>query len=75
MTGSGRKNYYRDSDADGYGDANEMYSSCVAIANYVDVAGDCNDNDSTQYAGAYCEDDGQCEGTLDNACVCVINAG
>jgi len=55
--------WYADSDGDGYGDNDVSTTSCEAPLNYVDVAGDCDDTDTTVYIGA----EEVCDG-LDNDC-------
>ena len=39
--------YYRDADGDGYGDNNQVLQKCAspAPAGYVEISGDCNDNE------------------------------
>ncbi|WP_242121693.1 MopE-related protein [Aestuariivivens sediminicola] len=40
---TGQTTFYRDSDNDGYGDANDTVQACAAPVGYVSVSGDCND--------------------------------
>ncbi len=44
--------YFRDRDADGFGDENDYLLTCGAPTGYVDAMGDCDDTDSTIYPGA-----------------------
>ena len=56
------KTYYKDLDGDGYGDLSTAFEACgvafaitgaaVAPAGYVELAGDCNDNDAATNPGA-----------------------
>ncbi len=39
--------FYRDRDADGYGRETKTEEACTAPSGYVDVAGDCNDDDAS----------------------------
>lgn len=66
--------FYKDSDGDLFGDPFDTVSACLPPDGYIDVAGDCDDRDATRYIGAFCTDDGQCEGTLDDTCMCMLNA-
>ncbi|MEC8276742.1 MAG: putative metal-binding motif-containing protein [Myxococcota bacterium] len=43
--------WFMDNDEDGFGDANEVIEACFPEAIVVDVAGDCDDGDSSVYPG------------------------
>ncbi len=61
--------YYRDGDADGYGDATFSVDACVQPANFVTDSTDCNDSLSTANPGAseVCDGvDNDCDGAVDN---------
>ena len=60
--------YYRDDDADGYGDTNKSVTSCETPANYSQYSGDCDDVDAARFPGnpEICD-------TLDNDCDLVVN--
>jgi MYXO-CTERM domain-containing protein len=61
-------NWYLDSDADGYGDANNVDVECYAPTGYVADDTDCDDSDSNTYPGAdeYCDGhDDDCDGDID----------
>ena len=64
--------YYRDSDADGYGDPSLVGTSCDGTipAGYTANSGDCNDASGSVHPGAVelCNSiDDNCDGTIDNA--------
>ena len=62
--------WYRDSDADGYGDATAASSSCTQPSGYVANGGDCNDRYASAYPGGVetCNAlDDDCDGTTDEA--------
>ncbi|MCB9743305.1 MAG: putative metal-binding motif-containing protein [Alphaproteobacteria bacterium] len=64
--------WYFDSDLDGFGDPNSMEESCENPGNYVDKAGDCDDNDPNTYPGAleYCDGaDNDCNDLVDDEAV------
>lgn len=54
---------YADQDGDGRGNPNVVLKSCEQIADYVEQAGDCNDN----CANCYIDNTEECDG-LDNDC-------
>ncbi len=61
--------FYADSDEDGYGDPAVTAEACVAPANYVDDATDCDDGDPdiNPAANDVCDGvDNDCDGTADN---------
>lgn len=60
--------YYRDDDADGYGDSNQSVTTCETPANYSQYSGDCDDVDAARFPGnpEICD-------TLDNDCDWVVN--
>src|SRR5690606_17761934 len=63
---TGKIVYYRDKDGDGFGDDTE--TSDVAEEGYVEINGDCDDNDDTVYPGAMEILDGKdnnCNGLID----------
>ena len=69
--------FYRDSDADGYGDPEDNILSCEAPSGYVSNANDCNDLDSAVYLDAqeYCNGiDDDCDGFIDDADADVLDA-
>jgi len=66
---SGCTTYYRDNDADGYGQSGDSKCLCSPSGMYgVTIGGDCDDGDSTVYPGAteVCDGkDNDCDGTVD----------
>ncbi len=66
-------NYYADTDGDGFGDPNNVISACTELTGYVLDNTDCNDNDSTIYVGAVCDDGNACtmNDLIDENCGCV----
>lgn len=61
--------YYRDGDSDTYGNAAMSTMACSAPANYVAIAGDCDDTKASVHPGATeaCNGvDDNCDGTTDN---------
>lgn len=62
--------FYYDSDGDGYGNPNSSSQDCIARDDFVEVAGDCDDNDPEINAGA----PEICDG-LNNDCDDVIDEG
>ena len=64
--------WYRDGDADGYGDAAASTVSCEAPSGYGSDNTDCDDADDDIHPGAdeHCDSvDEDCDGTVDNAAV------
>ncbi len=55
--------WYPDADGDGYGDGERAVDSCEQPSGYVDVDGDCDDDDAASHPGA----DERCDGA-DNDC-------
>ncbi|GAB5548913.1 MAG: hypothetical protein SangKO_086730 [Sandaracinaceae bacterium] len=66
--------YYRDADADGYGDPGASENRCSPRAGYVLQAGDCDDTVATTHdrAAELCDGtvDDDCDGTVDEGCDC-----
>ena len=63
------RDWYRDADEDGFGDASELEVSCSAPTGYIEDDSDCDDDDSSVYPGAteYCNGvDDDCDKTIDN---------
>jgi hypothetical protein len=56
-----RSAFYRDGDGDGVGDELDVVLGCAAPDGYVDIAGDCDDQDASRSAG--CGDTGADTGT------------
>ncbi len=61
--------WYRDTDGDGYGVADDTVTACEAPEGYVATAGDCNDEDPNYHPGAPEEDctdpnDYNCDGSV-----------
>ena len=68
--------YYQDLDGDLYGSNTVTTEACSAPANYVSIAGDCNDSNATAHVGATetCDGiDNDCDGDSDeqNASGCI----
>jgi hypothetical protein len=66
--------FYADVDGDRYGDRAVTVSSCDAPSGYVEVAGDCQDDDPSIHPRAteYCDEkDNNCDGRTDEAVVYV----
>ncbi|MCK6521177.1 hypothetical protein L6R49_07020 [Myxococcota bacterium] len=61
--------YYRDNDADSFGDENERIDTCAPPPGYADVAEDCDDDRADVFPGALelCNNDvdDDCDGVLD----------
>ncbi len=49
LTFSNSALYFADNDNDGYGDINQSVVLCTPSAGYVQMAGDCDDNDSSEH--------------------------
>ena len=62
--------YYQDQDQDGFGDENTATWICEPQDGYVDIVGDCDDNNSDVHPEALeqCDDiDNDCDGDIDDA--------
>lgn len=62
------RTFYRDADADDFGDPADVVRECQRPALHSDVAGDCDDRDPSVYMGAREEcdlDDDDCDGIVD----------
>ena len=69
---SGTVTWYRDADADGYGDSAGTQAACDQPSGYVAIANDCDDSSSTISPAApeVCDGsdtDEDCDGTVDDA--------
>ena len=67
----GKTDYYRDGDADGYGDPESILAGCEVPPGYVENAEDCDDSAATDHPGAaeLCDEiDNDCDGRLDETC-------
>jgi hypothetical protein len=66
--------YYRDSDADNYGDPNTFQDACAAPTGYVTDHTDCDDTTNTRRPGnpELCTNsvDDDCDGTTNEDCTC-----
>ena len=65
---------YADSDGDGFGSDAEAIATCDEVEGYVDVGGDCDDDDDTVNPGGleYCDAiDNDCNGAVDDSVVYV----
>ena len=79
----GTPTWYADNDGDGSGDSASTTTACFAPDGYVNIVGDCNDNDSTVFTGApeLCDGlDNDCNGVVDDNCVgffvgCLLTGG
>lgn len=64
--------FYRDQDADSYGDPDVSYTGCSAKTGYVSDGSDCDDTNATIHPTATetCEDsrDNDCDGDVDEGC-------
>ncbi len=61
--------WFKDTDGDGYGDAESVVTACIMPVGYVDNSDDCNDFASLVHPGGveYCNgDDDDCNGTIDD---------
>jgi hypothetical protein len=74
--------YYRDADADGYGNANDTIQGCSSPSGYVTNSTDCDDNNASIHPGANetCGDgiDNNCDGQVDEGCggtCCSVSQG
>jgi hypothetical protein len=64
--------WYADNDGDGFGDSASTTTACTQPDGYVNVVGDCNDNDPTVFTGApeLCDGlDNDCDDVVDDNCV------
>ena len=69
--------FYRDSDSDGYGNAQNSIQACSAPSGYVSNSSDCNDNDETinPVATEFCDNlDNNCNNDIDENCQLDPNA-
>lgn len=72
-----RITWYKDADGDGYGRLSNIKLSCLQPNNYVDTAGDCNDNDPNRNPDAEeaCDGyDNNCNGVKDEDCLLITSA-
>jgi predicted esterase len=61
--------FYKDADADGYGNPNAKVVACIKPSGYVTIAGDCNDSKATIHPNAteLCDGiDNDCDGVIDD---------
>lgn len=65
----GAREWYRDADEDGFGDAANIEADCSAPAGYVGNDEDCDDGNPRVYPGA----NGPCDDGLDNDCDGIID--
>jgi len=64
----GSSNWYADDDGDGFGDAFDMVTDCVAPTGYLSDNRDCNDTEAAAYPGGteVCDSiDNDCDGNVD----------
>ena len=65
--------FYPDNDGDGFGSASQGVESCVALDGWIEVGGDCDDNDFDKNPNAeeICDTiDNNCSGVADDADAC-----
>jgi len=66
--------FYRDADADGYGDPNVTELGCAPSDGYVKNDDDCDDTNPEIYIGARCmvseSAESMCEGSINSSCTC-----
>ena len=70
-----QRNFYLDSDGDGFGDVLQTTQACFLPLGYAQDSTDCNDNDQDAYPGAseYCNSkDDDCDGQIDNDAINVL---
>ena len=59
-----------DSDGDGFGTWEGSVVTCQPPEKWVTSCGDCDDNDSTKFPEAWCQDNFNCDGWLNERCDC-----